>query len=115
LDVLVFTNSSALLYLLHDGKMGNSNAPSLASICYCYFCVEGLMPLSEIRSGDRFFERSVIFSHEHIATSDPYFVAHMLVVDTTEGQVSENTLTQVGEGRFSREDLGTRLLGDRAA
>jgi hypothetical protein len=71
------------------------------------------MNLSEIQKGDRFYERSLIFCREHLAISAPYMIAHMRVVDTIDGPVSENTLVRSGD-RFSLEPLPSKLLCQRA-
>jgi hypothetical protein len=71
------------------------------------------MNLSQIQKGDRFYERSLIFCREHVAISAPYMIAHMQVIDTMDGPVSENTLVSSGD-RFSLEPLPSKLLYQQA-
>jgi hypothetical protein len=67
------------------------------------------MNLSQLKKGDRFYERSLIFCRQHVAISAPYMVAHMRVVDTVNGPVSENTLVSSGD-RFSIDPLPSMPL-----
>jgi hypothetical protein len=63
------------------------------------------MNLSQLKKGDRFYERSLIFCRQHVAISAPYMVAHLRVINTINGPVSENTLvieTAVKPTGFSR-------------
>jgi hypothetical protein len=71
------------------------------------------MNFSQLKRGDRFYKRSLIFCREHLATSAPYMIAHMRVVDTINGPVSENTLVSSGD-RFSLELLPSMLLYQQA-